>query len=116
MFKTMDLMRINTISKDGVWDEIYFTMDSGATERVAPESMPTSIQTTSRVASRKGVEYEAANGGHHPKRRWVKSPRNKLVVQVSDVNLGLLSVSNVVKAGHRFVLDDAWTDSESNTI
>ena len=65
MFKTIEPDKINILA-DGEWEEIEFAVDSGATETVAPDTMPNSIPTVPGVASRRGVEYEAANGATIP--------------------------------------------------
>ena len=87
-------------------------MDSGATETVAPDSMPESIPTKPGVASRKGVEYEAANGATIPNEGEKKfsaftedGREKKMTVQICDVNQGLLSVSKLNMAGNRVMFD-----------
>ena len=113
MFKTIEPERISTISADGEWEEIEFSVDSGATETVAPDSMPESIPTNPGPASRKGVEYEAANGatianeGEKKFSAFTEDGREKkMVVQICDVNQGLLSVSKLNAAGNRVMFDD----------
>ena len=114
MFKTIEPEKINTISADGEWEEIEFSVDSGATETVAPDTMPTSIPTVPGVASRRGVEYEAANGATIPNEgekrftAFTEDGHEKgMVVQICDVNQGLLSVSKLNAAGNLVVFDDA---------
>ena len=60
--KTIEPERINAISVGVAGLEIEFSEDNGATETVAPDSMPTSMQTALGATSRKWVQYEAANG------------------------------------------------------
>ena len=111
MFKTIEPEKINILA-DGEWEEIAFSVDSGATETVAPDTMPNSIPTVPGVASRRGVEYEAANGATIPNEgekrftAFTEDGREKgMVVQICDVNQGLMSVSNLDAAGNRVMLD-----------
>ena len=61
------------VAPDGVnsvgtseWEEIDMAIDSGATETVVEENMLTSIDTVEGEASRRGVQYEVANGTRIP--------------------------------------------------
>ena len=47
---------------DGYWEEVIFAVDSGASETVAPEDCIMSAETKEGMASRRGVQYEVANG------------------------------------------------------
>ena len=78
---------------DGRWEEIKFSVDSGATESVCPPDMPASIPTLAGEANRRGVEYEVANGVAIPNEGEKKflavaeEVREKsMTVQVCDVN------------------------------
>ena len=52
---------INAVN-EGEWEEIELAVDSGASETVVNEDMLRSVQTQESAASRRGVEYEVANG------------------------------------------------------
>ena len=63
-------------------------------------------------ASRRGVQYEVANGVKLPnlgEKRFIGTTREgiqrKLAAQVCNVNKGLLSVMKVVRAGNTVVFD-----------
>ena len=65
-------------------------------------------------ASRRGVEYEIANGVRIPNlgeksfAGWTEEGMKRdITAQVCDVNKALLSVRKVVRAGNRVVFDDA---------
>ena len=70
------------------------------------------METREGAASRRGVEYEIANGELIPnlgEKRFIavstEGISRRLTAQVCEVNKGLLSVSKVVKAGSRVVFD-----------
>jgi len=113
LIQTRDPGELNTFSQDGIWEEIKYSVDSGATESVTPEDMPKSIPTTQGAACKRGVEYEVANGVSIPnegEKRFTaiteEGKKKNMVVQVCDVNQGLLSVSKAVAAGNRVVFDE----------
>ena len=63
-------------------------------------------------ASRRGVEYEVANGiriANLGEKKFTGVSREgvgrRLTAQVCDVNKGLLSVSRIASSGHRVVFD-----------
>ncbi len=92
--------------------KLKYSVDSGATESVTPESMPSSVATVAGDASRRGVGYEIANGETIPnegEKRFVavteEGQLKNMVVQVCAVNQGLLSVSKAAAAGNRVVFD-----------
>ena len=110
--KTIEPESLNVVGEDGVWEEIEMAVDSDATESVVNDAMPSFIPTTPGPASRRGVEYEVANGARIPnegEKRFSamtrQSQEKKLVVQVCDVNQGLLSVSKATAANNRVVFD-----------
>ena len=77
-------------------------MDSGAIETVVNEDTLTSIDLV-RAGSRKGVEYEVANGTRIPNLGEKKftgtteeGMQRKIVAQVADVNKALMSVKKLV--------------------
>ena len=117
---TIEPESLNVFSDDGIWEEIEMAVDSGATESVVNDSMPSSIPTTPGPASRRGVEYEVANGARLPNEGEKKfsamtsqSQEKQLCVQVCDVNQGLLSVSKATAANNRVVFDSAGSYIEN---
>ena len=64
--KTIEPNTINPMIEDGEWEEIELAVDSGATESVAPESLPASVPTVEGPASKRGVMYEVASGHQIP--------------------------------------------------
>ena len=94
------------------WEEIELAVDSGASETVVNDDMLKSVQTQESAASRRGVEYEVANGIRIPnlgEKRFIgtsdEGVSRRLTAQVCDVNKALLSVSKMVKAGNRVIFD-----------
>ena len=57
---TIEPVQLNRVTQDGIWEEIELAVDSGATESVAPNSMPETIATSEEAASKRGVMYEVA--------------------------------------------------------
>ena len=110
---------LETVSPEGLnrvgsdeWEEFELAVDSGASETVVPEDLILSAETVDGVASRRGVQYEVANGVKLPnlgEKKFIGTTsegiQRKLTAQVCNVNKGLLSVMKVVKAGHRVVFD-----------
>ena len=87
-------------------------MDSGASETVVSEDMILSAEVREGPASRRGVEYEVANGVRIPnigEKKFVGTTEEgisrRLSAQVCEVNKGLLSVSKVARGGSRVVFD-----------
>ena len=92
------------------WEEIEFTVDSGASETVISEEMLQSVETKESPASRRGVEYEVANGVRIPnlgqkefKAQTSDGTQKILTAQVCEVSKALLSVKKVVAAGNRVI-------------
>ena len=109
---TIEPEGINRIAGDGQWEEIELSVDSGATESVVPDNMPQSIPTRPGAAHKRGVQYEVANGERIPNegekrfQAWTEEGQEKrMVMQVCEVNQGLLSVSKAVAAGNRIIFD-----------
>ena len=85
-------------------------VDSGATETVVGEEMLAMIETKDGPASKRGVEYEVANGVRIPNLGEKKFEavtedgiERNITAQVCEVNKALLSVSKMAKSGHRVV-------------
>ena len=106
----------------GVWEEIELAVDSGATETVLSEDMLESIETKPGSASKRGVEYEVANGEKIPnlgEKRFIgyssEGLARRMTAQICDVNKGLLRVRKVVSAGNRVVFDDGGSYIEDKS-
>ena len=104
---------INSCSEDSSWELLDVAVDIGAIESVLPDQLLLSIPTTESSASRRGVEYEVANGQRVPnegEKRFnaitEEGVDKKVVMQVCDVNQGLISVSKMTAAGNRVVFDN----------
>ena len=111
LFTTIEPEAVNAV-QDNEWEEIELAVDSGASETVIGEDMLTSVATKEGPASRRGVQYEVANGVRIPNlgekhfQGFTEEgmPRN-LKAQVCDVNKALLSVSKLVQMGNKVVFD-----------
>jgi hypothetical protein len=57
---------VNELDVKGEWEEIELAVDSGATETVVGEGDLSSIETKEGAASKRGTEYEVANGVRIP--------------------------------------------------
>ena len=111
--RTIEPESLNRCTEDGNWELLEVAVDSGATESVIPDQLLVSIPTAPSAASRRGVEYEVANGQRVPnegEKRFNAITEDgvdkKVVMQVCDVNQGLLSVSKMTAAGNRVVFDE----------
>ena len=107
---------------DGGWEEVELAVDSGASETVISEDMVMSVDLCDSPASKRGVEYEVANGVRIPnlgEKRFVGTSEEgisrRLTAQVCEVNKGLLSVSKVTKAGSRVIFDSDGSYIEDKT-
>ena len=104
---------INGMKGDDGYTEVFFAMDSGATETVMSDGMLDMIGITKGSAYKQGVQYEVANGLRIPnlgEKRFVGETeegfKRNMTAQVCDVNKALLSVAKVVAAGNRVVADN----------
>ena len=107
---------------DGGWEEVELAVDSGASETVISEDMVVSADIRDSPASKRGVEYEVANGVRIPnlgEKKFIgvsdEGISRRLTAQVCDVNKGLLSVSKVTKAGSRVIFDSDGSYIEDKT-
>ena len=99
--------------EDG-WIEIEVTVDSGACDTVMPAAMCGHISISQTEDSRRGVEYEVANGETIPnlgERHCLLMSENsnvmkKIVFQCADIHKPLLSVSRCADLGYQCILDD----------
>ena len=122
IFKAIEPQGLKTFEDNDGWMSVDLAVDSGATETVVGEEMLTGIETTIGEASRRGVEYEVANGVRIPNLgEKVFSGitddgiLKSLTAQVCDVNKALLSVRKIVANGHRVVFDPAGSYIEDRT-
>ena len=107
---------------DQEWEEVELAVDSGASETVVHEGMILSAEIREGPASRRGVEYQVANGVRNPnlgEKRFIgvtsEGISRRLTAQVCDVNQGLLSVSRVARGGSRVVFDSDGSYIEDKT-
>ena len=98
------------------WELVTITVDSGASETVAPFSMARHIPVTDSAASLRGVVYEVANGARiHNKgekkclMQSTNGTERLLSFQVCDVHKPLLAVSRLCEAGYAVVFHPAWS-------
>jgi len=105
---------LNPVSAKGEWELIEMAVDSGATETVVSDEMLTSVETKESWGSKKGVEYEVANGETIPnlgEKKFHGVTENgitrNLTAQVCEVNKALLSVKKIIAAGNRVTFDEA---------
>ena len=103
---------IKAIGSNHEWEMVDLAVDSGATETVVNEQMLESVEIKEGPASRRGVEYEVANGVRIPnlgEKRFMgvseEGTTRQITAQVCDVNKLLLSVKKVVGAGNRVVFE-----------
>ena len=101
-------------------EEIELAVDSGATETVVGEGDLPSIELKEGAASKRGTEYEVANGVRIPnlgEKKFVayteEGSMRSLTAQVCDVNKPLLSVRKVIAGGSRVVFDEEGSYIES---
>ena len=88
-------------------------VDSGASETVVPDEAVRSVATVASDASRRGVQYEVANGQRIPnlgEKRVIgqtdyEGLRRTITAQVCEVSKPLLSVRKLVESGHSVVFD-----------
>ena len=88
-------------------------VDSGASETVIPEGLVRSVDVQASEASRRGVQYEVANGVQIPNLgqltlngfRDVEGFSRIVTTQVCDVKQPLMSVKRLRDSGHAVVFD-----------
>ena len=113
---------LNEIRKDGInaapthneeWERIVVIIDSGVSVPVMPPDVGRAYSLEDSEASRKGTEYECANGHVIPnlgqKRMPVVTSEGTLrgyTTQCADVPKPLQSVRHLVRNGHVVVVDD----------
>ena len=94
------------------WTEIEVTVDSGACDTVMPTKLCPHISVLATEDSKRGMEYEVANGEtlpNHGGRHFLlmtedsQSPK-KIVFQCADIHKPLLSVSRCADLGFQCVV------------
>ena len=113
VFTTIEPESINaTTEAELEWQMLTMAVDSGASETVMAETDLPGVPTEPGAASRRGVKYEVANGHQIPNLGEKKFEgvtdlglKRGITAQVCSVNKPLLSVSKLVKAGHRVVFE-----------
>ena len=112
LFFAIEPEGLNPVTQDNAWQEIELAVDSGATETVMGEEMLDFIDIKEGLASKRGVEYEVANGHKIPnlgEKKFVgtsdEGMTRHITAQVCDVNKALLSVKRMMAAGNRVVFD-----------
>ena len=99
---------------DNGWVEIEVTIDSGACDTVMPTRLCSHISIVQTEDSRRGMEYEVANGETIPnvgERRCLLMSEDsanpkRITFQCADIHKPLLSVSRCADLGYKCVLDD----------
>ena len=112
ILKTIEPEGFNVIQDRGEWEELELAVDSGATETVVNENMVATVEVKDGAASRRGVQYEVANGTKIPnlgEKTFTavsdEGSKRRITAQVCDVNKALLSVKRMTDAGNRVVFD-----------
>lgn len=105
------------------WEEIELAVDSGASETVIPEDTVRAAELVPSEASRRGVEYEVANGARIPNlgQKAFQAVTHEegivrsITAQVCDVNKPLLSVHKLVQSGNTVVFsrDGAYVEDDT---
>ena len=98
-------------NRDG-WTEIEVTIDSGACDTVMPTSMCKHISIMQTEESRRGMEYEVANGEtvlNVGARHCILMSENsqnpkRITFQCADIHKPLLSISRVADLGYDCIL------------
>ena len=111
---------LSSIGEDG-WEKVELAVDSGATETVIAEDMILSAELREGNATRRGIQYEIANGHRIPnlgEKRFVGTSeegiRRHITAQVCEVNKGLLSVRRMVQSGNTVVFNERGSYIEDN--
>ena len=111
----------NAVQATEEWELITLYVDSGATETVISEQMLSMLDLKESPQSRRGVEYEVANGKRIPnlgQKQFIghteDGTKRAMTAQVCEVNKALLSVSKVVGKGNKVVFGEE--DANGNTI
>ena len=110
IIRTIEPETVISVTTKNKWEVIDLAVDSGASETVISEDMLPNIPIKQENASRRGVQYEVANGVRIPNLGEKKFQGHSeegtvrsITTQVCEVNKGLLSVRKVVEVRNRVV-------------
>ena len=121
MFVTVEPERLQKLSSKE-WELLEFIVDSGASETVVGEGMLENVPVKAGQASKRGVQYETANGERIANlgeqsfaAHTAEGSARRVTAQVCEVNKALLSVRRMMESGHTvvfssngsFIQDDA---------
>jgi hypothetical protein len=114
MFNEKQLEGLNSLPiADDEWEELVMVIDSGASVPVMPPDIAKLYSLEDSEASKRGVEYECANGASIPnlgqKRMALWTAEGTLrscTTQCADVSKPLQSVRHLVKNKHVVVFDE----------
>ena len=98
------------------WQQLIITVDSGASESVAPAGAASNVQIVESPGSRSGVIYEVANAqvidnlGQKDCTVMARGGSSEQVLsfQICEVHKPLLSVSKLLAVGKRVIFDGEW--------
>jgi hypothetical protein len=103
-------LELNTVGQDEGTDDLWITIDSGASENVISEKMAPQVKVQPSQGSREGVRYVTANGEtmankgeKHIQVKTSEGHKCMLNMQVTDVKKPLMSVARICDAGHEVV-------------
>ena len=119
---TIEPEGLSPITSTPEWEVLELAVDSGASETVIPDGVVKSVQIQPSEASRRGVQYEVANGERIPnlgQKTFTGVTESEglmrgITAQVCDVNKPLLSVARLVKAGNTVVFSPDSSYVEDN--
>ena len=108
---------LSMTKESDAWQQLIITVDSGASESVAPGSAATNVPVEESLGSRSGVTDEVANGeiidNQGQKNCVIKarggSTEQLLAFQVCEVHKPLLSVSKLLSVGKAVVFHPDWS-------
>ena len=120
---TIEPEGLNSATHAPQWEVVEFAVDSGASETVIPENAVMAAPLQPSEASKRGVQYEVANGHRIPNLgqktfQGVTETEDLIrgvTAQVCDVNKPLLSVARLVKSGNTVVFsgDGSYVEDDS---
>ena len=108
---------LSMTKENGAWQQLIITVDSGASESVAPPTSASNVPIEDSPGSRGGVTYEVANGeiiSNLGQKNCVVHARGGsteqlLSFQICEVHKPLLSVSKLLSVGKAVVFHPDWS-------
>ena len=97
MLQTLQPQGLSTIRDDG-WEEVEIAVGAGASETVINEEMVMSAELREGPTSRRGVEYQVANGEKIP-----NLGEKRLVIGPKKVSIATSRHSCALRAKHSSV-------------